>query len=115
LFYIRRIHIFIVGLYKGYLFNTLKGEKMITTEFVMAVLCAPLSGKDLLNAERVNNVRILRKVEYDHYHDYTYGDSFFSMLANSPLKLMFIFGLEDVIVVSNREDQMEVQRRLARA
>lgn len=88
---------------------------MITTEFVMAVLCAPLSGKDLLNTERINNVRILRRVEYENYSDFMYGDSFFSMLANSPLKLMFIFGLEDVIVVSNTDDQAEVRRRLARA
>jgi len=87
---------------------------MITTEFVMAVLCTPLSGKDLLNTERTNNVRILRRLEYNDCTDYFKG-SFFGNLANSPLKLLFIFGLEDVILVSNAEDQDKVQQRLARA
>jgi hypothetical protein len=87
---------------------------MITTEFVMAVLCAPLSGKDLLNTERDNNVRIVRKLEYHHYTDYFRG-SFLGNLANSPLKLLFIFGLEDVILVSTAEDHALVEQRLARA
>lgn len=87
---------------------------MITTEFVMAVLCTPLSGKDLLSTERSNNVRILRRLEYHDHTDYFNG-SFFGHLANSPLKLLFIFGLEDVILVSNAEDRDKVQQRLARA
>lgn len=91
-----------------------QGREMITTEFVMAVLCAPLSGKDLLNAERENNVRIIRKLEYHTHTDYFKG-SFFGNLANSPLKLLFIFGLEDVILVCNADDERAVQQRLARA
>lgn len=87
---------------------------MITTEFVMAILCAPLSGADLLHAERNNNVRIMRKLEYHTHTDYFKG-SFFGSLANSPLKLLFIFGLEDAILVSSAEDQYLVQQRLARA
>jgi hypothetical protein len=87
---------------------------MITTEFVMAVLCTPLSGKDLLTAERSNNVRILRKLEYNEHTDY-FRNSFLANFTNSPLKLMFIFGLEDVILVSNAQDQELVQSRLARA
>ena len=87
---------------------------MISLEIVVAVLCTPLSGKDLLNTERTNNVRILRRLEYHDHTDYFNG-SFFGNLANSPLKLMFIFGLEDVILVRNAEDRDKVQRRLTRA
>jgi hypothetical protein len=84
---------------------------MITTEFVMAVLCAPLSGRDLLNTERSNNVRILRRLEYESFLDY-FRDGFLSDLATFPFKLMFVFGQGDAIVISSAEDKLEVERRL---
>lgn len=97
---------------KGIIFTQLKGREMITTEFVMAVLCAPLSGRELLNAERSNNVKILRRLEYDYFLDYFRKDGLLADLASFPLKLMFIFGQGDAIVVSSTEDKLEVQRRL---
>lgn len=80
---------------------------MISGEYVMAVLCAPLTARDLLQAEKLNNVFIMRRLEYD------VDASYFSERAFAPYKLMFVFSRQEAIVVRSRQDMQEVQRRLA--
>ncbi|HEY1030540.1 MAG TPA: hypothetical protein VGD89_02125 [Flavipsychrobacter sp.] len=81
-------------------------------ELVMAVLCRPLSGKELQLAEKASNVIIHRKIEYAGKPDISAIDEFIKSLRRFPLKLMFIFGLGDCIVVNHPDDFAEVGRRL---
>lgn len=85
---------------------------MNTTEYVMAVLCTPLTGRDLLLAEKINNVTIMRMLEYDNTANFFSADRFVANLVNSPLKMMFIFGQQDTIIIRTAEDKQEVCRRL---
>jgi len=85
---------------------------MITSERVMAIICRPVSGKDLLLTERDNNVIIYRKMEYDAERDSTAFEEFLKKLRYLPIKLMFIFGLGDSIIVNQPSDLHEVNRRL---
>lgn len=81
-------------------------------ELVMAVLCKPLSNKDLLQAEKVNNVIIHRKIDFEPKQDRTSVENFMKSIKRFPLKLMFIFSLGDIIIVDDTEDLSEVGRRL---
>lgn len=81
-------------------------------ELVMAVLCRPLSGKELLLTEKASNVIIHRKIEYAGKPDTYAIDDFIKSLRRFPIKLMFIFGLGDSIVVNHPDDFAEVGRRL---
>jgi hypothetical protein len=85
---------------------------MKTTEYVMAVLCTPLTGKDLLHTEKTNNVTIMRMLEYDNTARYFSAERFIANLVDSPWKMMFIFGQQDFIIVRTAEDKQEVRRRL---
>jgi hypothetical protein len=81
-------------------------------ELVMAILCRPLTGKELQLTEKASNVIIHRKIEYAGQHDSHSNDEFINSLRRFPLKLMFIFGLGDSIVVNHPDDFAEVGRRL---
>ncbi len=85
---------------------------MTASEYVMAILCKPLSGKELLQTEKASNVIIHRKIEYSGDKDYFSLSTFVSRLSNLPLKMMFIFGMDDCIIINNPEDTREVHRRL---
>jgi hypothetical protein len=88
---------------------------MITNEYVMAVLCHPLSMRELLDTEKEKQVIILRKLDYDSSLRYFSGDGATPNLAVSPVKLMFVFGTGDAIVVDTSSDREELQRRLQRS
>jgi hypothetical protein len=85
---------------------------MITSERVMAIICRPLSGKELLLTERDNNVIIYRRMEYDAPADSNAFAEFLKKLHDLPIKLMFIFGFGDSIIVNHPSDLNEVNRRL---
>lgn len=85
---------------------------MSARELVMAVLCRPLSNKDLLLAEKVNNVIIHRKMEFDPEKDASTIDAFMKSIRHLPLKLMFIFSLGDIIIVNSPDDLSRVIHRL---
>jgi hypothetical protein len=87
---------------------------MITNEYVMAVLCHPLSMRELLYTEKEKQVIILRKLDYDSSIRYFTGEGAMPNLGVSPVKLMFVFGTGDAIVVDTAGDRQELQRRLAR-
>jgi hypothetical protein len=89
-------------------------ESMLSAEYVMAVLCAPLKGKDLLLAEKSNNVIIIRRLDYDSQVDYLADRRLITSFENSPYKLMFIFNQSESVVVRSNDDWSEVNRRLAR-
>ncbi|RYD55799.1 MAG: hypothetical protein EOP56_14645 [Sphingobacteriales bacterium] len=78
----------------------------------MAVLCAPLTGNDLLHTEKTNNVTIMRMLEYDNTASYFSADRFLANLVEAPWRMMFIFGQQDFIIVRTAEDKQEVCRRL---
>lgn len=81
-------------------------------ELVMAVLCRPLSGKDLLLAEKANNVIIHRKIEYTPRSDKRAIDDFIQSVRWLPVKLMFIFATGDAIIINSTDDMTEVANRL---
>lgn len=85
---------------------------MSARELVMAVMCKPISGKDLLQTEKANNVIIHRKIEYTPKEHLLGIEDFLKGLRRLPLKLMFIFSMGDTIVVNDMEDWDEVGRRL---
>lgn len=85
---------------------------MITTERVMAIICRPVSGKELVLTEKDNNVIIHRRMEYDSKSGLQTLENLFGSLRNLPIKLMFIFGLGDTIIVNSPNDIIEVNRRL---
>jgi hypothetical protein len=85
---------------------------MLNTELVMAVLCAPLNGKAMLQAEKSNNVIIMRRLDYDNGVNYFADGRFITSQADSPIKLMFIFSNEESIVVRSHEDRKAVSVRL---
>ncbi len=86
---------------------------MLSREFVMAVLCAPLTGKAMVQAEISNNVIIMRRLDYDQAVNYFADGRFISSQENSPVKLMFIFSNTESIVVRSYEDRKQVASRLA--
>ena len=77
----------------------------------MAVVCNPLSSREILQTEKENNVVIFRKIIYDRQAGY-------EALTNSldklrvPLKFFFIFGLNDCMLVSGAEEMQEALQRL---
>lgn len=87
---------------------------MIANEYVMAVLCHPLSMRELLYTEKEKQVIILRKMEYDCATRYFTGEGAIPNIAVSPVKLMFVFGNGDAIVVDTNSDRQELEHRLER-
>jgi hypothetical protein len=85
---------------------------MNTTEYVMAVLCAPLTGLDLQRTERANNVVIMRMLEYDNTAGYFSNERLAANLIESPIRMMFVFGQQDIIIIRTAEDKREIYRRL---
>ncbi|MBS1771638.1 MAG: hypothetical protein JST82_02170 [Bacteroidetes bacterium] len=85
---------------------------MSARELVMAILCKPLSGKELLQTEKANNVIIHRKIEYVPKTDNNAIEDFIKHLRRLPLKLMFVFSLSDIIIVNSTDDLNDVARRL---
>lgn len=85
---------------------------MLTREFVMAVLCAPLNGRAMLQAEKSNNVIIMRRLDYDDAVNYFTDGRFITSQEDSPVKLMFIFSNTESIVVRSYEDRKAVASRL---
>lgn len=85
---------------------------MSARELVMAVLCRPLSGKELLQTEKEKNVLIHRKIEYEPKTDSNAIEDFIKHIKKLPLKLMFVFSLSDIIIVNNSDDMNEVARKL---
>ena len=85
---------------------------MVTTEYVMAVLCTTLTGRELLSTEKNNNIVIMRMLEYDHTANYFAEERFVNNLVDAPWRMMFIFGQQDFIIVRTNEDKQEVRRRL---
>lgn len=78
----------------------------------MAVLCHPLSMKELLQTEKTQNVIILRRLDYDEDAVYFAPGEHLPNIAISPVKLMFVFSGGEAVVVNNYSDKLEVQRRL---
>lgn len=85
---------------------------MITNELVMAVLCHPLSMKELLQTEKTQNVIILRRLDYNEKTMYFSPGDYVPNIAISPVKLMFVFNGGEAVVVNDYSDKLEVQRRL---
>ena len=85
---------------------------MNTQEYVMAILCTPLTGRDLLHTEKTNNVIIMRMLDYDSTANYFANERFINNLMESPLRMMFVFGHQDIIIIRTVEDKREVCRRL---
>jgi hypothetical protein len=85
---------------------------MITNELVMAVLCHPLSMKELLQTEKTQNVIILRRLDYNEETTYFSPGDYVPNIAISPVKLMFVFNGGEAVVVNNYSDKLEVQQRL---
>ncbi len=80
-------------------------------ELVMAVVCRPLSSRDILQAEKENNVVIFRKIIYDAREG---RDALISQMEKlrMPLKYFFIFGLNDCLLVNGAEDLKTALERL---
>lgn len=85
---------------------------MSARELVMAILCRPLSGKELLQTERDNNVIIHRQVTFEVAKNAAIIAERLQRISNYPVKLMFIFGISDVILVNSPNDMAEVTQRL---
>lgn len=85
---------------------------MSAKELVMAILCKPISGKELLQTEKANNVIIHRKIEYTPKEDTNSIEDYLKSLRRLPLKLMFIFSIGESIVIHSQKDWDEVGRRL---
>jgi hypothetical protein len=85
---------------------------MSARELVMAILCRPLSGKELLQTERDNNVIIHRQVTFEVAKNAAIIAERLQRISNYPVKLMFIFGISDVILVNSPNDMAEVTKRL---
>ncbi len=85
---------------------------MTATEHVMAVICRPLSGRELLQTEKDSNVIIHRRIEYEGGSDMFSLKRFLERMNNLPLKIMFIFGIGDSVIINRPEDTQEVYRRL---
>ncbi|HEY9177872.1 MAG TPA: hypothetical protein VIN07_09290 [Flavipsychrobacter sp.] len=80
-------------------------------ELVMAVVCKPLSSRDILQAEKENNVVIFRKIIYDTREG---RDALIAQLEKlrMPLKFFFIFGLNDCLLINCAEDLKTALERL---
>lgn len=80
-------------------------------ELVMAVVCKPLSSRDILHAEKENNVVIFRKIIYDAREG---RDALVKQLdkLRMPLKYFFIFGLNDCMLINCAEDLKTALERL---
>lgn len=85
--------------------------KMGGKELVMAILCLPLSGKDVLTTEKKYNVIIYRKITYDS-HAGAEALARHLRRMSVPLKFMFIFGINDCVLVNSAEDMTAAFQRL---
>lgn len=85
---------------------------MSARELVMAILCKPLSTKDLLQAEQQHNVVIHRKITFEVARNAAIIAEHLQKISSYPLKLMFVFGIKDIIIVNSSHDMAEVSRRL---
>lgn len=80
-------------------------------ELVMAILCKPLSGKDVLVTEKEYNVIIYRKLIYDSQAGVEALSKHLRSL-NIPLKFLFIFGINDCVLVNSVDDMNNALQRL---
>jgi predicted MPP superfamily phosphohydrolase len=80
-------------------------------ELVMAIVCKPLSSRDILQTEKENNVVIFRKIIYDRQAGYEALTNQLEKLR-MPLKFFFIFGLNDCLLVNGAEDLKTALERL---
>ncbi len=85
---------------------------MSARELVMAILCKPLSGKELLLTEKENNVIIHRQMALEALKGAAAIAEYVKRLNRFPLKLMFVFGLGDIVLVNTPDDMAHVARRL---
>lgn len=85
---------------------------MSARELVMAILCKPISTKELLQEEQQNNVVIHRKITFEVARNAALIAERLQKISNYPLKLMFVFGISDTIIVNSPHDMAEVTRRL---
>lgn len=82
-------------------------------EYVMAILCSPLSANELQTVERNNSVYIIRRLDYsEKVFGYLVSEKFFDNYDEFPFKLMFVFGNDDTIIVRSTVDKQEVRRKL---
>jgi hypothetical protein len=81
-------------------------------ELVTAVLCRPISGKELLQTEKENNVVIHRNIQYDKQQGSAAFADYLHKLMKGPLKLLFIFGTCDSILVDTPEAMHSAMNRL---
>lgn len=77
----------------------------------MAVLCRPLSGKDVLVTEKEYNVIIYRKLIYDSQAGVEALAKHLRSMS-IPLKFLFIFGLNDCVLVNSVDDMHTALQRL---
>ncbi len=85
-------------------------------EYVMAILCSPVSANDLQAAERDNSVFIIRKLDYsERTSGYLTRQRFFDYLDELPFRLMFVFGSRDTVIVRNASDKQVVEQKLGYA
>jgi hypothetical protein len=85
--------------------------KMGGKELVMAILCLPLTVKEVLTTEKKYNVIIYRKIVYDNHAG---AEALARNLGRMsiPLKFMFIFGMDDCVLVNTADDMTMAYKRL---
>jgi len=84
---------------------------MSAKELVMAIVCKPLSSNDILEVEKENNVVIFRRMLYDKQAGCEALISYIKKLSQ-PLKYLFIFGLNDCLLINGTEDMETALNRL---
>lgn len=82
-------------------------------DYVMAILCSPVSASELQTTEKNHSVFIIRKMDFsDNTSGYIRHQQYLERIDAFPFKLMFVFGSDDVIVVRNTRDRKAVQEKL---
>lgn len=84
---------------------------MSAKELVMAIVCCALSGREMLQTERENNVVIFRKIIYDKQAGVEMLSTYFKKIG-VPLKCLFIFGINDCLLINGAEDLETALNRL---
>lgn len=80
-------------------------------ELVMAIICFPLSVKDILSTEKAHDVIIYRKIIYDR-HAGAEALAKHMRTMSIPLKFLFIFGTNDSVLVNTADDMTNAFKRL---
>lgn len=80
-------------------------------ELVMAILCLPLSGREVLSTEKEYDVIIYRKIIYDRQAGAEALVQHLKKLS-VPLKFLFIFGTKDCLLVNSMDDMTNAMHRL---